>query len=262
MTELIATGLGLITGILLGLTGAGGGIIAAPLLMLVLHVPAAQAAPISLMAVALGAGFAVMMGLREGVVRYRAAMLMAAMGLLASPLGIRLALTLPNKPLVLVFALLLAYQAWRQWHVTSAERPEAPSCVLNEDTRRFKWNRPCARTMAGAGLAAGFLSGLLGVGGGFVLVPALRKHTLLSMHAIAATSLMTLTLVSSGGVALWMAHGGIAWPLALPFAAGTVAGMLVGRHASPRIGERRLQQAFAAACLLACVGLLAKTLAN
>ncbi|HEX5393298.1 MAG TPA: sulfite exporter TauE/SafE family protein [Rhodocyclaceae bacterium] len=262
MIELIATGLGLITGILLGLTGAGGGIIAAPLLMLVLHVPATQAAPISLMAVALGAGFAMVMGLREGVVRYRAAMLMAAMGLLASPLGIRLALTLPNKPLVLAFALLLGYQAWRQWHGTSTHRDEAPSCELNANTGRFKWNRPCARTMAGAGLAAGFLSGLLGVGGGFVLVPALRKHTPLSMHAIAATSLMTLTLVSSGGVALWMANGGINWRLALPFAAGTMAGIFVGRQASSAIEEKRLHQAFAIACLLACVGLLAKILAN
>lgn len=261
MIELIATGLGLITGILLGLTGAGGGIIAAPLLMLVLHVPAAQAAPVSLMAVALGAGFAMVMGLREGVVRYRAAMLMATMGLLASPLGIRLALALPNKPLVLAFALLLAYQAQRQWRGPVALPDTQPPCVLDEDTGRFKWNRPCARSMAGAGLAAGFLSGLLGVGGGFVLVPALRRHTTLTMHAIAATSLMTLTLVSSGGVAIWMANGGINWGLAPPFAGGTVAGIFVGRGASSRIEEKRLHQAFAIACLLACVGLVAKTLA-
>lgn len=261
MTELITSGLGLITGILLGLTGAGGGIIAAPLLMLALHVPAAQAAPVSLMAVALGAGFAMVMGLREGVVRYRAATLMAVMGLLASPVGIQLALALPNTPLILAFAALLAYQARRQWVGTAVIVENQPPCVLDENTGRFVWNKPCARSMAGAGLLAGFLSGLLGVGGGFVLVPALRKHTPLTMHAIAATSLMTLTLVSGGGVVLWMAHGGIVWSLALPFAGGTVAGIFAGRQLSSRIAERRLHQAFAIACLLACVGLVAKTFA-
>lgn len=261
MIELTATGLGLITGILLGLTGAGGGIIAAPLLMLTLQVPAAQAAPVSLIAVALGAGFAMVMGLREGVVRYRAAMLMAAMGLLASPLGIKLALTLPNKPLMLAFAFLLAYQAQRQWRGNTTQIDAEPLCRINTETGRFIWDQPCARSMAGAGLLAGFLSGLLGVGGGFVLVPALRRHTPLTMHAITATSLMTLTLVSSGGVALWFAHGGIDWALALPFAAGTVAGIFAGRSTSSRIGERRLRQAFAVACTLACAGLLVKTLA-
>lgn len=252
--------LGGVTGLLLGLTGAGGGIVAAPLLMLFLHLTLAQAAPISLIAVAMGAGLAMVLGLREGVVRYRAALLMAGMGLLASPAGIRLSLVLPNKPLVMCFALLLAYQAQRLWRGGSPAADEVLPCSLDAGSGRFKWNRPCAWALARAGLLAGFLSGLLGVGGGFVLVPALRRHTPLSLHSITATSLMVLTLVSCGGVAVWVVHGGIDWAVALPFSGGAVAGIALGRLASPRIAEKLLQRAFALMCLLACLGLIAKSL--
>lgn len=255
MDAAIVAGLGLVTGIMLGLTGAGGGVVAAPLLMLVLHLPLVQAAPISLLAVALGAGVAMTLGLREGVVRYRAALLMAAMGLLASPLGIAVSLSLPNGPLVAAFMGLLCYQAWRQWYGRGDALETVPPCTLDEQSGRFRWNRPCAFAMAGAGLLAGFLSGLLGVGGGFVLVPALRRHTPLPMHAITATSLMVLTLVSLGGVGVWLAHGGLNWSQAIPFAGGAVVGIYLGRLGSHRIADRLLHRAFAVMCLLAAVGL-------
>ncbi|GAB2181166.1 sulfite exporter TauE/SafE family protein [Denitratisoma sp. agr-D3] len=260
MDPLIVAALGLVTGLLLGLTGAGGGVVAAPLLMLVLHLPLTEAAPISLLAVALGAGLAMTMGLRQGVVRYRAALLMAALGLLASPLGIRLSLALPNTPLVLAFAALLVYQAWRHWYGQGVAADTEPPCRINQDSGRFAWNRPCAWALARAGLVAGFLSGLLGVGGGFVLVPALRRHTPLAMHAVTATSLMVLTLVSWGGIAVWTAHGAMDWPRALPFAGGTLAGIFLGRKASPRLAETTLQRAFALMCLTAGLALVAKSL--
>lgn len=257
---LIAATLGTFTGALMGLTGAGGGVVASPLLMLALHLSLGRSAPVALIAVVLGAGLAVYLGLREGVVRWRAAFLMAAAGLLASPLGIRLSMSLPEKPLALAFSLLLFWQAQRQWRHRSLARDAAPPCVVDGATGRFRWTQPCARALAGAGLLSGFLSGLLGVGGGFILVPALRRHTDLSMHAATATALMVLALVSSGGAALWIAHGGIDAHLAAAFAGGTVAGILLGRRASPRLPERRLQQLFAATCLLVGLGLAAKTL--
>lgn len=258
MESLLPAGLGLLTGLLLGLTGAGGGIVGGPLLMLALHLPLSRAAPIALIAVAIGAGLGTLLGLRQGMVRYRAALLIAAMGLLASPLGIALARSLPDAPLALAFAALLIYQAWRQWRdrvpAGGGQRP----CALDPASGRFVWNRPCARALAGAGLLAGFLSGLLGVGGGFVLVPALRRHTPLAINAIGATSLMVLTLVSLGGMAMWAAQGGIEWGTALPFVAGTAAGIALGRTAAPQLPEIGLRRVFAGLCLAVALGLLGK----
>lgn len=248
--------LGAFTGLMLGLTGAGGGALAGPLLMLGLGLPLVQAAPISLAAVALAAGVGTVIGLRQGVVRYRAASLMALTGILASPLGIAVSRHLPEAPLVLVFAAVLALQARRQWRGVQPEELAARVCGLNEGTGRFIWNRPCARALAGAGALAGLLSGMLGVGGGFILVPALSRHTPLDMKSITATSLMVLTLVSLAGLAQWAGHGHIAWPLALPFIAAAVLGLALGRWLLPRLPSlwpRRLFALLAAGTAMALV---------
>ncbi|MFZ4534822.1 sulfite exporter TauE/SafE family protein [Propionivibrio sp.] len=254
--------LGLITGLLLGLTGAGGGILAAPLLMLVMHLPLAKGAPISLIAMALGAGLGMLIGLRQGIVRYRAAFLMAGAGLLATPFGIHLSRILPNTPLVLAFSALLAYQAWRYWRGGESSTTVKLPCVLDSTTGRFIWNRPCALAMLRSGMGAGFLSGLLGVGGGFILVPALRKNTTLPMHSVTATSLMVLALISTGGLLQWSASSGVEWAIGIPFALGAVAGMAIARQLSPRIPEAPLRRIFASLCLLASLALLVKVLAG
>jgi hypothetical protein len=256
----LAAGLGLVTGLLLGLTGAGGGILAAPMLMLALHLPLAKVAPISLIAVALGAGMGMLIGLRQGIVRYRAALLISAAGLLAAPLGIYLSHVLPNAPLVLAFAALLGYQAWRHWSVVAPTDDGPLPCGVDGATGRFVWSRPCASAMLRAGLAAGFLSGLLGVGGGFILVPALRKYTPLSMNSVTATSLMVLALVSTGGFLQWLASTSIEWAIGAPFALGAVVGMVLARWLSPAISEARLRRVFAVLCLLASLGLTFKIL--
>lgn len=258
--DLLPVVLGLFTGLVLGLTGAGGGVLAGPLLMLVLHLPLAKAAPISLVAVALAAGLATVMGLRQGQVRYRAALLMSAMGIAASPLGIALSRSLPEQPLILCFAALLIYQARRQWrgHQDLAQADRV--CAINSSTGRFLWDRPCARAMAGAGLLAGFFSGLLGVGGGFILVPALSRHTPLPMTSVTATSLMVLTLVSLAGLAQWASHGAILWSVGLPFMVGTVAGLTAGRLAAPRIADHLLRRLFAGLVASTALALLARLL--
>ncbi|MBL8484266.1 MAG: sulfite exporter TauE/SafE family protein [Rhodocyclaceae bacterium] len=259
MDALLPSLLGCATGLLMGLTGAGGGVLAVPLLMLVLHLPPAAAAPVSLMAVAIGAGYGALIGLYAGIVRYRAALLMAAAGMLASPLGILLARRLPVSWISVCFALLLGVQAWRMARgraelLAGEYRP----CDVDASTGRFIWNRPCARALAGAGLLTGFFSGLLGVGGGFVLVPALRRHTPLTMVSITATSLAVLTLVALGGLAQWAAQGAIPWALALPFVAGTVLGVAGGRTLAPHLPERRLREMFAALCAATAVAVAVK----
>ncbi|MBC7666199.1 MAG: sulfite exporter TauE/SafE family protein, partial [Caulobacter sp.] len=107
--------LGALVGLLLALTGAGGGILAVPLLVFALHLGVAEAAPIGLLAVGLAAAMSATLGLRDGIVRYRAAMLMGGLAMVLAPLGVVAAQRVPNAPLTLAFAAVLALSAWRMW---------------------------------------------------------------------------------------------------------------------------------------------------
>ena len=107
--------LGALVGLLLALTGAGGGILAVPLLVFALHLGVAEAAPVGLLAVGLAAAMSAALGLRDGIVRYRAAMLMGGLAMALAPLGVVAAQRVPNAPLTIAFAAVLALSAWRMW---------------------------------------------------------------------------------------------------------------------------------------------------
>ena len=255
---MVAFALGALVGLLLALTGAGGGILAVPLLVFALRLDLAEAAPIGLLAVGLAAAMAAALGLRDGVVRYRAALLMGGLAMVLAPLGVLAAQRLPNAPLTIAFALVLALSAWRMWqrarHAARQDARAALPCVLDARDGRLVWTRPCAQALALTGVVAGLLSGLLGVGGGFVIVPALTRFTELSARSVVATSLAVIALASVGGVGAAAWHGAIAWDIALPFAGGSVAASLLARLIAARVAGPRLQQGFA--IVSACVALL------
>ncbi|MEY2843644.1 MAG: hypothetical protein RI920_1681 [Pseudomonadota bacterium] len=263
-----ASGLGAVVGLVLALTGAGGGVLAVPLLVLVLHWPLAQAAPTALLAVGLAAALGAAQGLRQGEVRWRAALLMGGMGMLGAPVGVALSHVLPARPLLLAFALLMLWLAWRQWpratppassDVVSNVAPDAPPCVFDPRQGRLNWTSPCARAISGTGLLSGVLSGLIGVGGGFVIVPALRRHTDLALRQVQLTSLAVITLVALSGVGAAAWHGQMPWSQALPFAAGAIGAMLLGRRQADRMPEAISQRLFAIACVGVAGALLVRT---
>lgn len=261
---ILALLLGSSVGFILAVSGAGGGIIAVPLLVFGLNLPIREAGPIGLLAVGAAAGLGTILGLRKGIVRYRAAALIGACGILAAPAGVWLAQRLPNRPLLAAFALVLVWtgvQTWRravQPPVKKRElQPDQPCRIAAKDGR-FVWNLPCARMLALTGLISGVLSGLLGVGGGFVIVPALSRYSDLDLQSILTTSLGVITLVACGSVSAAAIGGSIAWPVAIPFGAGAIAGLLGGRLIAARLAGRRLQQSFAAVCLLVAGLMLAR----
>jgi uncharacterized membrane protein YfcA len=258
--------LGLAVGLILALTGAGGGILAVPLLVFGTHIGMAQAGPIGLLAVGMAASLGAILGLRAGVVRYRAAMLVAVTGMVCSPAGLWLARRVDNRWLSVLFAFTLLYVAFnsfdkaRRKGATSPVPRPVPVCVRDAASGRFVWTRPCARALALSGSLAGLLSGLLGVGGGFVMVPALQRYTDLAMQSAVATSLAVIALISAAGVVTSAASGGLAWSIALPFAAGALAGMLGGRSLSGRLSGPHLQMAFAVVSTLVAAGMIVKAL--
>ncbi len=107
-------------------------------------------------------------------------------------------------------------------------------CLLDGLDGRLVWTWPCVRALTLSGLVAGSLSGLLGVGGGFVVVPALKRVTDLQMQVILATSLAIIALIAAIGVASATFMGGMNWSIATPFAGGAIVGMLFGRRFSAR----------------------------
>ncbi len=265
---LIGIFLGALTGIVLALTGAGGTIIAVPLLMFSLHLTVAEAAPIGLFAVGLSAAIGALLGLRQKIVRYRAASLIAFAGALTAPAGVWLAQRLPNAPLTLLFACVLIYVAVRMFrqsrqdHADVVSSTEEPPCRLDDIDGRLIWNIPCFKSLALSGTMAGFLSGLLGVGGGFIIVPALKKVTDLSVPSILATSLAIIALISLMGVVSAILMEALQWSIALPFGGGTILGMLLGRLFADRLAGQRLQQGFAILVIVVAIGLIANVAWN
>lgn len=257
--------LGACVGATLALTGAGGSIIAVPLLMFGLRLSVVEAAPIGLLAVASSAMLGTFLGLRAGIVRYRAAGLIAAAGMLMVPAGLWAARHVPNTPLTVLFACVLAYVAVQMYRRASGSyaAPASASfvpCRLDTTCGRLIWTLPCARVLAMWGALAGFLSGLLGVGGGFVIVPALKRSTDLPMQTIVASSLGVVALVSVSGVVSSTLLGHMNWAIAIPFAAGAVGAMLIGRRFAAHLSSSRLQQGFAVIAGVIAFGLVVKVL--
>lgn len=268
--------LGLLIGLVLGLTGAGGSILAVPALMIGLGWSLTDAAPVALIAVCAAATFGTVAAWDVSYVRYRAAMLMAVAGFIAAPLGLLAANALPTPTLTWVFcgvlvivATRLLLQARQHPDETTIVRADVhgdgtpahgPLCRLHEGSGRLQWTSPCAFVVSAIGAATGFLSGLLGVGGGFVIVPSLRTATALSMHSAVATSLMAIALTSAGTVLVILLSGkSLPWLIALPFAAGALGGMLAGRRLAPRVAGPILQQGFAALMVVAALVLIVRT---
>lgn len=250
--SLLGLALGAVVGLILALAGAGGGILAVPLLVFGLHLTIVQAAPVGLIAVGAASALGAVLGLREGLVRYRAAALIGVTGMLLAPFGVRLAQWVPNQPLTVAFSIVLAWVAWRMFNQARAaqaprsqDRAASMPCVLNPAEGRLLWTMPCAWALAATGAVSGVLSGLLGVGGGFVIVPSLSRYTNLAVRSIFATSLAVIALVSIGGVGAAAWQGAISWSIALPFALGAIVALLAGRLIAARLAGARLQQGFA-----------------
>lgn len=258
---LLPAALGAVVGLALALTGAGGGILAMPLLILGLHLTVVQAAPVALLAVGLSAALGACMAFRKRRLRYRAAGLMGVVGVVVAPLGTWVAHQVPVAPMTLIFAAVLSYVALRMIRdAAGADSALADSqklpCVLNLDEGRLFWTARCARALMMTGGLSGFLSGALGVGGGFVIVPALARYTNLDQKSVVGTSLGVIALVSASSVSVAAASGLMPWPVAIPFVLGSLAGMLLGSRLAGRLPPARLRRAFGVISLLAAAVLV------
>lgn len=259
--------LGFAVGAIMALTGAGGGILAVPVLMFGLQLNVSQAGPVGLMAVGLAATLGAAAALPAGTVRYRAAILMSVSGMLLSPLGIWLSHRTDSRWLSILFSLLLFFIAYRTFFFAgkqsrstsvqgTAGQIQEPACLQNTRSGRFVWTARCMRALMLAGGIAGFFSGLLGVGSGFIIVPALQHFTGLTLQSVIATSLTVIALVSWTGVLFNYTSGNLNLDMALPFCTGAMAGMLAGRFMPHWLTEFQVQISFAVLSAAVATGML------
>lgn len=269
--------IGIGVGLVMGLTGAGGGILAVPALIYAMGWSIQETTPVALLAVTMGAAFGAIDGLRQKQVRYRAALLMAAVGMPLTSVGVQLAQQLPQAWLLAAFAALLLLVAYRLLKKNASattqqtqQTQQAPASAtpvehakalahINPATGRFNWTPRAIASIASIGAVAGFTAGLLGVGGGFVIVPMLRRYTNASMHIAVATSLLVIALVGAAGFGSSLAHGAnIPWILTTWFVIATVLGMALGRRVTRLLSAQMVQFYFALLLLLVAAYLLVK----
>ncbi|WP_160287908.1 sulfite exporter TauE/SafE family protein [Pseudomonas knackmussii] len=237
--------IGMILGLLLGLTGAGGSLVALPLL-LSLHMPLHDAIGVSLGAVALSALIGAISRARQGLVAWRPLLWLTLTGWPGNALGQWLGRFIPEALLILGFCALVLWSAWRMWRGSSTPK------VAGTATR----NGP----LLALGLAVGLLSGLMGVGGGFLIVPGLLWFTPLSMLAATATSMAGIALVSGGGFLLYLSHAQPPMSLLAALAAGGALGVLFGNRLALRLGGATLQRIFAVMLVVVSLSLAAQKL--
>jgi uncharacterized membrane protein YfcA len=244
---------GLVVGAALGLTGGGGSIFAIPLLVYGLGLPMPEATGLSLAAVGLMAGFGAAVQRRN--LEWRAGLVFAAAGMLLAPVGAALGHALPPALVLSAFALLMGYVGWRMRQGQTSELPTGP-CVARANG---KPGPGCYARLGAAGAVTGILSGVFGVGGGFIIVPALVFVTGMPIHRAVATSLMVIFLIAFSGVTSHILQGAvIPWQAGILFVVGGLVGMLVGDRGRERLSPQRLRLVFSYAMWIIAVFILAR----
>ena len=220
---------GALVGFSLGLVGGGGSILAVPLMVYVVGVPDAHIA-IGTSAIAVAANAAVNLSnhARGGTVRWACALTFAAAGIFGAFAGSALGKMLEGQKLLALFALLMLVIAFLMLKTRS--RVGLPDVKMN-------WTNMPA--IVGLGLATGTVSGFFGIGGGFLIVPALMLATGMSIMNAVSSSLVAVTAFGLTTAASYAYSGLISWGLAGLFVAGGVAGGLIGTRSARLLSERR-----------------------
>jgi len=263
---------GALVGFALGLTGGGGSLLAVPLLVYGLAIAPREAFGVSLAAVGATALVGVIPRIRAGQVEVGTGVLFAIAGMVGAPLGTWVAGMVPETMLLILFSALMLLVAIRMWRKSIARNESmirdgcdtpgrGPTCQRTAEGKLRLTSR-CSMLLVVVGLTTGFLSGMFGVGGGFVIVPALVLFSGMPIHKAVATSLLVIVLVSLSGVASHFAAGrGISLEITGLFVLGGVIGMLLGGLVSNKLPAPVLQKIFATGIVAVAIFIVSKTLA-
>ena len=266
--------LGLLIGAVLGGLGGGGAILTVPALVYVVGQKAQDATTSSLVIVGLTAAVGMLSYLSAGRVRWGMGLTFGVVGFPATWFGSYLNHRVDENVLLLGFSALMVVAATAMVADRSASRnrsvpraggpsTNAPgsdtgpdhgagpvSVLARETTARATSARPSPVAVAAVALGVGVLTGFFGVGGGFVIVPALVLALRLPMEQAVGTSLMVVALNSTTSLASRITTAHVDWDVVVPFTLAAMVATLVGKRVADRLPARQLKVGFAALLVL------------
>ena len=218
-------------GLLLGLLGGGGSILSLPVLVYLAGQAPEAAIAASLFLVGVTSAVALVPHARAGRVQWRTGLVFGTAGLAGAYAGGRLAASVPAPLLLAGFGLLIVAAATTM--IRSCRRP------LRGSTRTGR-----LPVLVVLGAIVGLVTGMVGAGGGFVIVPVLVLLAGLAMTTAVGTSLLVITLQASAGLLGHLQHASIDWPLTLAMTALAIVGSLAGVRLAARVPAQLLRTSF------------------
>jgi len=241
--------LAVLVGVTLGLLGGGGSILTLPILKYVLGVEAHAAVAASLLVVGVTSLAALVPHARAGRVRWRTGLVFGAASMAGAFAAGSFARYVPAGALLVLFALMMIVTA-----VAMLRGRRGADGERDHEVQVVVWK------VVAEGLAVGAITGLVGAGGGFLVVPALVLLGGLPMNVAVGTSLLVIALKSMAG---FVGHAGgvtLDWPLVLAVTGAALAGSFVGGWAAGRVPAAKLRRAFGWFVVVMAVFMLAQEL--
>lgn len=236
MTLVLAILFGVLIGALLGLIGGGGSILTVPILVYILGQGVHEATSTSLVIVGATALFGAIPHARAGRVAMKTALLFGGAGIAGAFIGTAINRLVSGPAILLLFGVLMLVVATRMALGRKRTNDESAMVPLSG----FRW------PVLVAGLIVGTMTGFFGVGGGFLIVPALVLVLHFPMRRAVGTSLVIIAINSTAGVIANLGSGNIDLSLAAIFIVGGFVGSTLGSRAAGHIDETRLSRGFAA----------------
>ncbi|MFN6548697.1 sulfite exporter TauE/SafE family protein [Mycolicibacterium nivoides] len=239
MTIALGLGFGALIGVLLGLLGGGGSIMAVPVLVYALGLDVGQAILVALIVITVASSFGAIPRARAGQVQWRLAAVFAAVGIPATFAGSAIGDHLPQTVIMVGFATVMVVAGIR---MLTDSGDTGTACEIGDSG--IDWRR-CAPRSIPVGLAVGVLTGLFGVGGGFLIIPALVMMLGVEMSVAVGTSLLIITANSAAGVLSHLHDATVDWVLTAAFVSTALVGSLVAGQLGTKLDNTRLQRWFA-----------------
>lgn len=239
MAIAIGLALGVLIGVLLGLLGGGGSILAVPALVYGMGLDMEQAIPVSLIVVAAASAVGVLPKIRAKQVRWRMAGIFAAAGIPATVAGSAIGAHLPQSVLMIGFAVVMVVAGIR---MLADQGAAGTACKI--EAGQVNWRR-CAPRSIGAGLLVGLLTGLFGVGGGFLIIPALVVVLGVEMSTAIGTSMLIIIANSVTGILSHLQEINVDRQVIAAFVAAAMATSLIAGYVGTKTNTTRLQRWFA-----------------
>jgi uncharacterized membrane protein YfcA len=234
-TLVLVLALSVVIGLSLGVLGGGGSILTVPILVYVAGFEAKEAIAASLFVVGVTSAVSMLSHARGGRVMWRTGLIFGAAGMAGAFLGGLVGGHVPGQILLIAFAIMMV--------ATSVAMLRGRKKKDDDGAAPVKRELPLGRVLLD-GAVVGLITGLVGAGGGFLVVPALALLGGLPMSVAVGTSLVVIAMKSFAGLAGYLTTVQLDWGITLGVTAAAIAGTLAGSKLARRIPEAALRKAF------------------